>query len=217
MKDEASIEKCVQYSNVVINLIGKDFETRFVISNLSAKSHTYFHIIIIIVININIALKLGPFEDVTSPTQYYFGPCWPFHTLMSVGQKVLQCVKIFSIFYTMSKFLDVMARESNLEQNFNAFDPSPRIGFIWDAEKLCSSLSKLKGISEVSEYKIRLIQEINFYLGCCCRNFSFQEAHVDGAATIAKAAKKAGVKRFVHISAMNATTNSPSKFLQSKV
>ena len=49
------------------------------------------------------------------------------------------------------------------------------------------------------------------------RNFSFQEAHVDGAAAIARAAKKAGVKRFIHISAMNAATNAPSKFLQSKV
>jgi len=48
------------------------------------------------------------------------------------------------------------------------------------------------------------------------RNFSFQEAHVDGAAAIARAAKKAGVKRFIHVSAMNAATNAPSKFLQSK-
>ena len=49
------------------------------------------------------------------------------------------------------------------------------------------------------------------------RNFSFQEAHVEGAAAIAKAAKKAGVKRLIHVSAMNAATNAPSKFLQSKV
>ena len=49
------------------------------------------------------------------------------------------------------------------------------------------------------------------------RNFSFQEAHVEGAAAIARAAKKAGVKRLIHISAMNAATNAPSKFLQSKV
>ncbi|XP_065070734.1 NADH dehydrogenase [ubiquinone] 1 alpha subcomplex subunit 9, mitochondrial-like [Rhopilema esculentum] len=48
------------------------------------------------------------------------------------------------------------------------------------------------------------------------KNFSFHDAHVEGAAAIAKAAKNAGVKRFIHVSALNAATNSPSKFLQTK-
>lgn len=45
---------------------------------------------------------------------------------------------------------------------------------------------------------------------------SFRAIHVDGAANIAKAAAKAGVKRLVHISALGADSASPSKYAQSK-
>jgi hypothetical protein len=34
---------------------------------------------------------------------------------------------------------------------------------------------------------------------------------------MARAAKQAGVQRFIHISALNASEDSPSQFLQSKV
>lgn len=49
------------------------------------------------------------------------------------------------------------------------------------------------------------------------RNFSFDDIHATGARVIAKAAKEAGVKRLIHVSALNASEESPSKFLQSKV
>ena len=49
------------------------------------------------------------------------------------------------------------------------------------------------------------------------RNFSFDDAHSEGARVIAQAAREAGVKRLIHVSALNASEESPSKFLQSKV
>ncbi|KAJ7388582.1 39kDa subunit of ndufa9, NADH:ubiquinone oxidoreductase [Desmophyllum pertusum] len=48
------------------------------------------------------------------------------------------------------------------------------------------------------------------------RNFSFDDAHCAGARVIAKAAREAGIKRLIHVSALNASEESPSKFLQSK-
>lgn len=45
---------------------------------------------------------------------------------------------------------------------------------------------------------------------------SFQAIHANGAANVAKAAAKAGVKRLVHISALGADAASPSKYAQSK-
>lgn len=50
-----------------------------------------------------------------------------------------------------------------------------------------------------------------------CRNFTFDDAHCEGARVIAQAAREAGVKRLIHVSALNASEESPSKFLQSKV
>ena len=49
------------------------------------------------------------------------------------------------------------------------------------------------------------------------RNFSFDDAHCEGARVIAQAAREAGVKRLIHVSALNASEESPSTFLQSKV
>lgn len=49
------------------------------------------------------------------------------------------------------------------------------------------------------------------------RNFSFDDAHCEGARVIAQAAREAGVKRLIHVSALNTSEESPSKFLQSKV
>ncbi|XP_003390219.1 PREDICTED: NADH dehydrogenase [ubiquinone] 1 alpha subcomplex subunit 9, mitochondrial-like [Amphimedon queenslandica] len=48
------------------------------------------------------------------------------------------------------------------------------------------------------------------------RNFKFDDVHVQGSRVIAEAAKKAGVKRLIHFSALGASKDSPSKFLQSK-
>ncbi|GFG28357.1 hypothetical protein Cfor_07768 [Coptotermes formosanus] len=55
------------------------------------------------------------------------------------------------------------------------------------------------------------------------RNFSFDDVHVKGAKTLARLAKEAGVEKFIHVSALNATSNpepliikTGSKFLQSK-
>ena len=45
---------------------------------------------------------------------------------------------------------------------------------------------------------------------------SFQAVHVDGAATVAKAAAAAGAKRLVHMSALGADENSPSRYARSK-
>ena len=48
-------------------------------------------------------------------------------------------------------------------------------------------------------------------------NFTFDDAHCEGARVIAQAAREAGVKRLIHVSALKASEESPSKFLQSKV
>ncbi|KJE94781.1 Ndufa9 protein [Capsaspora owczarzaki ATCC 30864] len=48
------------------------------------------------------------------------------------------------------------------------------------------------------------------------RNFSLHDVHVTGAETIARACQEAGVGRLIHVSALNASTESRSPFLQSK-
>lgn len=55
------------------------------------------------------------------------------------------------------------------------------------------------------------------------KNFKFNDVHVDGAERIARIARKAGVKRFIHVSALNCSENPQefmvkggSKFLKSK-
>ncbi|CAI2165222.1 7179_t:CDS:10 [Funneliformis geosporum] len=48
------------------------------------------------------------------------------------------------------------------------------------------------------------------------KNFTFEKVHIEGAERIAKICKELGVSRLVHMSALNADVNSPSKFLQSK-
>jgi NADH dehydrogenase len=45
---------------------------------------------------------------------------------------------------------------------------------------------------------------------------SFQRIHVDGAATVAKAARAAGSKRFVQMSALGADPNSPAEYARTK-
>lgn len=55
------------------------------------------------------------------------------------------------------------------------------------------------------------------------KNFKFDDVHVEGARAIARAAKKAGVERFIHLSALNASEypeplilKNGSQFLASK-
>lgn len=55
------------------------------------------------------------------------------------------------------------------------------------------------------------------------KNFKFDDVHVEGCRAIARAAKNAGVERFIHFSALNATPNPEpiilkkgSQFLASK-
>jgi len=48
------------------------------------------------------------------------------------------------------------------------------------------------------------------------KNFDFKSVHVDGAERIAKIAAQSGVPRLVHLSHLNATTTSESKFYQTK-
>ncbi|KAG1171706.1 hypothetical protein G6F70_006804 [Rhizopus microsporus] len=48
------------------------------------------------------------------------------------------------------------------------------------------------------------------------KNFTFEHVHVDGARALAEAAAENGVARFVQVSALNASADSPSKFLRSK-
>ncbi len=47
-------------------------------------------------------------------------------------------------------------------------------------------------------------------------NYSFEDVHVTGAATIAELAKQAGVKSFVHISSLSANELSHSKWSRTK-
>lgn len=71
-----------------------------------------------------------------------------------------------------------------------------------------------KSVADMMEHSNVVINLVgrNFPTG----NFSFDDCHVEGARTIARAAKNAGVSRLIHISALNANENSPSQFLQSK-
>lgn len=39
------------------------------------------------------------------------------------------------------------------------------------------------------------------------RNFNFDQVHVEGARRLARAAKKSGVERFIHLSSLNASEN----------
>jgi NADH dehydrogenase (ubiquinone) 1 alpha subcomplex subunit 9 len=47
-------------------------------------------------------------------------------------------------------------------------------------------------------------------------NYTFSETHVEIPRTIARLAKEAGVKSFIHMSAMAADVNSPSSFFRTK-
>eukprot|EP01134_Creolimax_fragrantissima_P006366 CFRG6366T1 len=48
------------------------------------------------------------------------------------------------------------------------------------------------------------------------KNFRFSDVHVSGAQNVAEVAQELGVDRLIHMSAVNAAVDSPSKFLKSK-
>ena len=48
------------------------------------------------------------------------------------------------------------------------------------------------------------------------RNFKFKDVHVDGAQRIATVAREAGVPRFIHVSSLNASPDSTSRFYKTK-
>ncbi|EGF77702.1 hypothetical protein BATDEDRAFT_37370 [Batrachochytrium dendrobatidis JAM81] len=48
------------------------------------------------------------------------------------------------------------------------------------------------------------------------KNFNFEQVHVEGARRLARIARENGVARFIHMSALNASENSPSQFLRTK-
>lgn len=49
------------------------------------------------------------------------------------------------------------------------------------------------------------------------RNFTFDGVHAEGAQRLAETCAENGVARFIQVSALNASEDSPSKFLRSKV
>ena len=49
------------------------------------------------------------------------------------------------------------------------------------------------------------------------RNFNFHDVHVEGARAVAEACRDTGVQKLVHFSALGASYDSKSRFMQSKV
>jgi NADH dehydrogenase (ubiquinone) 1 alpha subcomplex subunit 9 len=55
--------------------------------------------------------------------------------------------------------------------------------------------------------------------GCCLyhsRNYDYSSVHVEGAKSIARVAAQNGISKFVHVSHLNASLDSKSKFYQTK-
>lgn len=56
-----------------------------------------------------------------------------------------------------------------------------------------------------------------FFFFLCKRNYRFEDVFVSIPQQIAKAAREAGITKFVHMSHLNADIRSPSKYLRNKV
>lgn len=56
-----------------------------------------------------------------------------------------------------------------------------------------------------------------FFPVLCIRNYGFEDVFVTIPQQIAKAAREAGITKFVHMSHLNADIRSPSKYLRNKV
>ncbi len=71
----------------------------------------------------------------------------------------------------------------------------------------------LKSAVDGCEAVVHLVGVIREFPG---KGITFQRLHVDGARNIADAAAEAGVKRFVHMSALGARENAPTKYWATK-
>ena len=60
--------------------------------------------------------------------------------------------------------------------------------------------------------QVNILKAPNLYF----RNFDYHSVHVAGAERIAKIAAECGVSHFIHVSHLNASKTSPSKFYQTK-
>ncbi len=58
-----------------------------------------------------------------------------------------------------------------------------------------------------------MAQRVKFYI---VRNFKFGDVNVEGAERIAKICAAEGISRFIHVSHLNASTTSTSKFYRTK-
>lgn len=54
-------------------------------------------------------------------------------------------------------------------------------------------------------------------MGGRCRNFSYEDVHVEGTQRIAEAVAKYDCDRFIQVSCYNADLNSPSEYNRTKV
>lgn len=86
-----------------------------------------------------------------------------------------------------------------------------------DAGRIVSAFFSTRDPERIS----RLVEQSDVVINMIGRdyetaNFSYEEVHIDAAETIAKASKAAGVTRYLHVSALGAATDSPSRFLATK-
>jgi len=72
----------------------------------------------------------------------------------------------------------------------------------------------LAGITRPSMFTLFLVGRTAHHHAS--RNFDYSSVHVEGAERIAKVAAASGVSRLVHVSHLNASSTSPSKFYQTK-
>jgi hypothetical protein len=79
---------------------------------------------------------------------------------------------------------------------------------------LILSTTSSAGISKPSQW--RFCKPFLSLLNCANRNFDYTAVHVAGAERIASIAAQAGVSRLVHVSHLNASATSKSKFYQTK-
>lgn len=59
--------------------------------------------------------------------------------------------------------------------------------------------------------------KLTFVFLPCFRNFKYEDVFVNIPQSIAQIAREAGVETLIHISHLNASMKSPSKYLRSKV
>eukprot|EP00040_Diaphanoeca_grandis_P010015 m.51308 g.51308 ORF g.51308 m.51308 type:complete len:366 (+) comp21428_c0_seq2:100-1197(+) len=97
------------------------------------------------------------------------------------------------------------------ELDFRHLRPMGDLGQIHFNEYSITATDSIAEQVEYSNVAINLVgQEYH------SRHFSMTDANVTGARNIARAAREADVKKFIHVSALGADVNSPSEFLRTK-